>query len=231
MEYKINEEKLELIQYLSQFLTEERKEKMARIIPERSNYLCVAIENVYQPHNASAVIRSAECLGIQNIHIIENSNKYKINPDVVLGSNKWLNISNYKEEENNTESCIKKLKADGYRIVATSPHKDDFLLDELPIDNKIALFFGTEKEGLSDIALDLADQYVRIPMVGFTESFNISVSAAISMYQLMNRIKKSDSKWQLTDSEQIDLKLEWYKRSIKSIDKHLEHFKELRKKD
>jgi tRNA (guanosine-2'-O-)-methyltransferase len=231
MEHKISTEKLKLIDYLSQFLTEERKIKMEKILPHRSNYICSVMENIFQAQNASAVIRSAECLGIQNIHIIENTYKYKINPDVVLGSNKWLNIHHYKEEENNTETCIAGLKEQGYRIIATSPHKNDCLLDELPIDGKMALLFGTEKEGLSDIALDLADEYVRIPMVGFTESYNISVSAAICMFHLTSKVKKSDISWQLSETELIDLKLEWYKRSIKSIDKHLEHYLELNKKD
>lgn len=229
MEYKINDTK-ELLSYLSAFITKERKEKIDKILPQRTKYITAVLENIYQPHNASAVLRSAECLGILNVHIVENTNKYKVNPDVVLGANKWLNLFHYNEQnENNTISCIRQLKKDGYRIVATSPHQDDCLLEELNLDTKVALLFGTEKDGLSPSALDMADDYMRIPMVGFTESFNISVSAAICMHYLSSEIKKRGLNWQLSDDELLETKLSWYMKSIKSIEKHLRHFNELKK--
>ncbi len=181
--------------------------------------MTIVLEDIFQPHNASAVLRTCDCFGIQDVHIIENRNKYEVNPDVALGSSKWLNLHKYNDNGNNTQSCLSSLREKGYRIVATSPHKNDFAPENLPIDAKTALVFGTELEGLSPAALSLADDYVRIPMVGFTESLNISVSAAILMHTLTARLRNSEINWHLSEKEKDEILLQWFGCSINNAEK------------
>jgi tRNA (guanosine-2'-O-)-methyltransferase len=211
--------KIDLIKYLSQFVSENRLKKFDEIINERTRHITVVLEDIYQAHNASAVLRSCDCFGIQDVHFIENRNKYEISTDVDMGASSWLSIYRYSEKENNnTSSCINSLKQKGYRIIATTPHEKDCTLDQLPIDNKIALVFGTEIDGISDEVRNHADDFVRIPMYGFTESFNISVSAALSMYELTSRLRKSNIQYRLSEIEKEDILLDWMKSSIKRCD-------------
>lgn len=214
-----------LAEYLSGFVTEDRMAKFNNIIDYRTRHITIALEDIFQPHNASAVLRSCECFGVQDVHIIENENKYQVNPDVALGSSKWLNLIKYNQKKHNTTDCIRSLKKEGYHIVATSSHKDDFTIDQLPLDHKIALFFGTELRGLSSEVLDHADAYVKIPMYGFTESFNISVSAAICLFSITSRLRNSEIQWQLSDKEKSDIKLQWLKNSIKGAEAIEKEFK------
>ena len=207
----------ELIHFLKQFVTDNRLELFDKVLENRTRYITVAVENVYQSQNASAVLRTSDCFGLQDIHIIENKNKYDVNPDVALGSSKWLNLIKYNKTENNTLEAIKKLRESGYRIVATSPHKKDVDLENFDLKKgKVALFFGNEVMGLSDLMIENADEYLKIPMYGFTESFNISVSAAIILHNLTSKLRNSNINWQLTDPEREELKLIWLKKTIKS---------------
>ncbi len=209
---------VELINYLSQFISENRRAKFDEIVNYRTRYVTVVLEDLYQPHNASAVLRSCDCFGVQDIHIIENKNAYTVNPDIALGSPKWLNLHKYKKEENNTLNCITQLKAKGYKIVATTPHKDDYTIESLPIDKPIALIFGTELTGISDTVREHADEFVKIPMFGFTESFNISVSAALCLNTIISRIHKSNIHWQLSEEEKEELILTWLRNSINKVE-------------
>jgi tRNA (guanosine-2'-O-)-methyltransferase len=224
----IDNYKKELYEFLTGFITEQRKKKFEEVIHLRSRYVSVAIEDVFQPHNASAVLRSAECFGVQDVHVIENKNKYNPSEDISLGSHKWLSLQRHSKSENNTLSCINSLREKGYRIIATTPHKDDCLISELDLSKgKLALFFGTELEGVSQTILKEADEFVKIPMYGFTESYNISVSAAICMYELMTKLHSSDLNWQLSEEEMLEIKLDWAKESVKSSELLEEEFKRL----
>lgn len=205
-----------LLQYLSGFVSEHKRTKFEEIIRNRTKYITVVLEDIYQPHNASAVLRSCDCFGIQDVHIIENQNTYEVNPDVALGSSKWLNLIKYNEKENNTPAAIKNLKSEGYRIVATTPHKDDVNLQELDLEKgPVALVFGTEMRGLTDDGLALADEYMKIPMYGFTESFNISVSAALCLFYLTEKLRNFEINWQLSDEEMVEVKLNWARQVVK----------------
>ena len=204
-----------LYSFLSEFISENKKNKFEEIILQRTRYLTVVLEDIFQPHNASAVLRSCDCFGIQDIHIIENNNKYEINPDVALGSSKWLSLFRYNQTNDNTLSCIQHLKSSGYSIVATTPHKDDFTPEQLPLDKKIALVFGTEKEGLTKNAIGMADSFVKIPMYGFTESLNISVSVALLVRSITERLHNSEYNWQLTEKENLDVRIAWAKNVVK----------------
>jgi tRNA (guanosine-2'-O-)-methyltransferase len=210
--------KKELIDYLSNLISEKRRAKFDEVLNYRTRHLTIVLEDLYQPHNASAILRSCDIFGIQDIHVIENRNVYTVNRDIALGSPKWLNVYKYKDAENNTLECINALKAKGYRIVATSPHNTDCTIEELPIDKPTALLFGTELTGISDTVREHADEFVKIPMFGFTESFNISVSAALCLNTLTNKLHKSDIQFHLSDLEKEELLLTWLKNTIRKVD-------------
>lgn len=217
---------LELANYLSQFVTEERFDKLQKNVLNRTRHFTVVLEDLFQSHNASAVLRTCDCFGVQDVNVIENVNEYNINNQVSMGSDKWLDIRHYNDisSRSNTVDCIYDLKQKGYKIVATTPHKNDFNLEDFPIDQKVALMFGTELNGLSDTAIEMADYYLKIPMYGFTESFNISVSAAICLHDLTHRLRKSNIKWQLSDVESNKLLVQWLKATIKDSDRIVNEF-------
>lgn len=221
-----------LLDFLLTFISDNKVKKFEEKIEYRSRHLTIVLEDIYQPHNASAVLRSCDCFGIQDVHIIENLNKYEVNPDVALGSAKWLSLIKYNKKTGNTSSCLSSLKNQGYKIVATSPHKDDFTPESLPLDKKTALVFGTELNGLTDNAKEMADEYVRIPMYGFTESLNISVSAALLLFTLSERLRKSAIKWQLSDEEKTGIMLQWARNVVKRSDT-IEHefFRKIEKRE
>jgi tRNA (guanosine-2'-O-)-methyltransferase len=204
----------QLLNYLEDFISEERKQRFLEVLEARTNFLTVAIEDVYQMHNTSAVLRSCEIFGIQDAHVIEARNKKQLDKNIAMGAEQWVDVHSY----SSTRACMNTLKNKGYKIIATTPHYDSGLLDDFALEEKTALFFGTEKDGLSDEVMQGADGFLKIPMVGFTESLNISVSAAIILQQLSTQLRKSDLKWQLTEEEKLKKRLDWTKKSIRSID-------------
>jgi len=206
----------ERIEFFKEFLTDHRWDLFNKIVANRTRYLTVVLEDIYQSQNASAVLRTCDCFGIQDVHVIENTNEFKINPDVVLGSTKWLNMNQYNTLENNTLSTIQSIKEQGYRIVATTPHTNDVELDQFDLEKgKIALFFGSELPGLSKIVMENADEFLKIPMYGFTESFNISVSAAIILHHLSSKLRTSQINWKLSEQESDEILYNWIKTSVK----------------
>jgi tRNA (guanosine-2'-O-)-methyltransferase len=204
-----------LLEYLLSFASKNKKELFNKLLPQRTRHITVILEDIFQPQNASAVLRTCDCFGIQDVHIIENQNEYQINPRVVHGASDWLNLYKYDQQQNNTIYCLDRLKERGYKIVATTPHTESVSLHDLSLDQPTALLFGTEKDGLSEIAMNAADDHMYIPMYGFTESFNISVSAAICLHHLTHRMRQSDIEWQLSKEEQLELNLHWVKNALK----------------
>lgn len=204
----------ELATYLAGFVTENKREKIAAVLAERTRHLTVMLEDIYQPHNASACLRSCECLGVQDVHIVETRNEYRPNKEVSMGSSKWLTLHRYRT----AASAIETVKNRGYRIVATTPNEGGYDLTTLPLERPVALLFGTEEEGLTQEALDAADETMRLPMYGFTQSYNISVTLAVSLSQLVARVRESEIDWHLSDEEQRELTLSFYRRIIKRHD-------------
>lgn len=207
-------EKEKLLEYLEGFITENRKNGFLKVLKNRTNHLTIAMEDVYQLHNTSAVMRSCEVFGIQQLNVIEQRFGKRIDKEIALGAEKWVDINRY----SSIQDCIEELKKNGYQIIATTPHNDSCMLDEFDVSKKSAIFFGTEKLGLSEEVMQQADGFLKIPMVGFTESLNISVSAAIVIQDLSNRIRKSEINWQLTDEEVLEKRLDWTRKSIKDIE-------------
>ena len=204
---------LNYLNFLENIITENRKENFLKVLKNRTKHFTIAVEDVFQMHNASAVMRSCEVFGIQELHVIEERYGKRIDKEIAMGAQKWVDISTYDSVTN----CIDTLKNQGYQIIATTPHDNDCLLEDFDISKPSALFFGTERDGLSEEILNRADGFLKIPMVGFTESLNISVSAAIIIQNLTNRLRNSDVAWQLTEEEILDKRLDWAKKSIKDI--------------
>ena len=216
----------ELIKYLSGFITTERFDLFQKILSQRTSYLTVVLEDIFQPQNASAVLRTCECLGIQNVHIIENRNKFTVDKEVVMGSVKWLNLHKYNKAKHNSLEAVSALKDKGYRIIATTPHQNDKFLPDFDLSKgKAAFVFGSELPGISEVILNEADEFLKIPMSGFTESFNISVSAAILLFYLTQKLRELDNiNWQLTDSEKDGIMLQWLRSTIKRSNLLEQHF-------
>ncbi|MBQ0015689.1 MAG: RNA methyltransferase [Bacteroidales bacterium] len=198
-------ERLALYERAAELFSDNKRQLFDRLAAQRTRHVTVVLEDVYQSHNASAVLRSCDCFGVQDVHVVENRNRYCPNPDVAMGSNKWVDI--YKRSS--ILDTYDALRAKGYRIVATLPHENDTMIGDLDVSQPTALVFGTELTGLTQEAIDHADAYVKVPMYGFTESFNISVCAALSLYALTERMRRSNIQWQLTDEDQTTLKLYW----------------------
>lgn len=209
--------KKELLNYLSAVVNPERLSLFNRIIENRTNYITVVLEDIFQAQNASAVLRSCDCLGIQNVHVIENRNEFQVDTEVTMGSSKWLTLNRYSKEKNNSLETIQHLKSAGYRIVATTPHSNDVELPDFDVSKgKIALVFGSELPGISEVILKEADEFLKIPMFGFTESYNISVSAAIILYHLTEKMRNSQTiNWQLSEDEKTEILLQWIRNSVK----------------
>jgi tRNA (guanosine-2'-O-)-methyltransferase len=176
--------------------------------------LVVGIENIQQDHNASAIMRSMDCLGFQELHLIEKNNSYQFQRDIALGAARWLDVTQHQEGPEPVLDAIAQLKNKGYRIVATSPHHKAVTPQTIDISQPIALFFGAEKHGISEELLQNADELLHIPMHGFTESFNLSVSAAIVLSALRTRLEASEVNWLLPKAAQTILKIEWCERIL-----------------
>ncbi|MBI3518828.1 MAG: RNA methyltransferase [Bacteroidetes bacterium] len=213
-----------LTEYLEGFVSERRKGRLHEVLEERTNHMTLVLEDVYQTHNFSAVLRSADIFGIQTTSFIENRNKYKISEDVSMGSTQWLTLNRYQNFENNTKACLSDLKGKGYRIVATSLHKNSISLEDLDVSKPFALVFGTELTGITKDVEDMADDFVKLPMYGFTESFNISVCAALCMYNLSTKIRKEVPHYGLTEDEKRDIYIDWLKASIRKHDLIIKEF-------
>ncbi|MFH1894148.1 MAG: RNA methyltransferase [Candidatus Zixiibacteriota bacterium] len=216
----MNEEiKRTIIAYLTEFVTESRMNRMDSVLADRTRYVTVVLEDICNAHNASAVIRSCECFGAQDVHIIESENEYSVNPCVTQGSAEWIDIIRYNEPGAiNSETCLERLKASGYRLVATTLDEHDCVLDDLPIDRPLAIMFGNEEKGLTDYAMKQADMRMIIPMFGFTQSFNLSVSAALTLHSIVPRLHDSEIDWHLSEGEILDLKYRWMKRIVRRSD-------------
>ena len=201
---------------LRPLVTEARLAKLQRVASLRSRHISVVLENVYQSRNASAVMRSADGLGLLDVHLIENENAWSRNKGVAKGASQWLNLHRYLGVEDPRLACVNAIKAQGIKLVVTSPHAEGHTPENLPLDEPVALVMGTEFSGASDFMMGHADAYVEIPMKGFAESFNISVAAAIVMHRLRTRLEHSSLDWRLHPDELSVLNAEWIFKSVRN---------------
>jgi tRNA (guanosine-2'-O-)-methyltransferase len=205
-------DKSALIDQLLAYVTENKREKMQAVIANRTRYITVVLEDLFQEHNASAALRTCDIFGVQDVHVVEGKYTFKAVPTIAMGSSKWVDVHSY----NVITDAIDELKKQGYRIVATTPHTDCYELPNLPLDQKTAFIFGSEQTGLSQDALAQADTFVKIPMYGFVESFNVSVSVALCLYDIIHRLQKSSIDWKLSQEETQDLMLQWIRQVSKT---------------
>ena len=205
---------IEYLKYLEEFITPERRDNFIRILAQRTKHFTVAIEDVFQLHNTSAVMRTCEIFGFQELHVVEEKYGKSIDKEIAMGAQKWVDVQRY----NTTVACIQDIKSKGYKIIATSPHNDSCLLEDFDITQPSAIFFGTERLGLSDEVLSQADGFLKIPMFGFTESINVSSSAAINIQHLSTRLRQSGINWQLTEEEILEKRIDWTEKTIRDID-------------
>lgn len=212
----------QLLEHLLSFLTEHRKNLFNEVVLNRTRHFTVVTEDVYQLHNTSAVMRSCDVFGIQDLHVIEEKLGKKIDREIAMGAQKWVDIHRH----HSTNECIDSLRSKGYQIIATTPHINSTELKDFDISKKAAFFFGKEKEGLSEIVINAADGYLKIPMYGFTESLNISVSAAIILQSVVTKLKDSQIDWRLSEEEKKEIILHWTKMTIKSVDQIVERYYE-----
>jgi tRNA (guanosine-2'-O-)-methyltransferase len=212
----MHQNELKILEEFYNIISESKQLMFDAIAAERTKHLTVVLENIHQEHNASAVMRSCDCFGIQDLHVIEKNNQYKVQRDIALGAGRWVDLYNFDKGENPSLDCIKKLKEKGYKIVATTPHTNDVTINELDLSQPIALVFGTEHTGISAEIIAEADEFVKIPMYGFSESFNISVSVAITLNVLRNRLEQSELNWKLSPEEQTALKIKWSKKILRA---------------
>lgn len=220
----------ELVAYLGQYITAHKKSAIERVLAQRTRFFTVVLEDIFKPHNASAVLRTCDCFGIQDIHLIEKTDTYKVNPFVTRGAAQWVDLHKYYTPVGSAvDDCFGRLRSDGYVIYGTSPAQDSLSIHDLPLipNQKVALVFGNEHEGISEEVKSKVDGLVHIPMRGFTESFNISVSASIFLYELMKRANEMEiPDFQLSDQERDELRLRWYKDIVPHADIHERHFRQ-----
>lgn len=213
-----------LLTYLEGYLTDKRKQTFNDVLANRTRHFTVVLEDIYQAHNASAVVRTCDIFGIQDIHAIENKYTNKVSRHVAKGSQKWLNITRYQEDGDNTKTCLNHLKSEGYQIIGTTPHNDSCMLQDFDVTKKSAFVFGVEAEGISDYVKENADGFLKIPMVGFTESLNISVAAAIILQDITTKLRNSQLDWQLSHKEKEELYFDWVEKTIKNVDRIKAHY-------
>lgn len=222
---------LSLIDYLSQFLTDRRLSLIEQVLESRSRYMTCLLEDIYQSQNASAIVRSCECCGLQEIHVVEDTNRLNYNPLVLRGADKWIDVVRHSGSEGSAlDGALDALRSSGYRVVAATPHASDSDVTGFDLEaGPFALVMGNERRGISKRVMAEADAFVRIPMFGFTESFNVSVSAGILLSQLAVRLRASNVTWQLSADEKERLRLEWIKQSLRNpeglIARYLETFR------
>jgi tRNA (guanosine-2'-O-)-methyltransferase len=213
-----------LLHYFEGFLTDKRKRLFTKVLENRTRHFTVVLEDIFQSHNASAVVRTCDIFGVQDVHAIENKYTNKVSRHVAKGSQKWLNQYRYRNDGDNTKTCLDNLKEKGYQIIATTPHNDSCALQDFDITKKTAFVFGAEAEGVSDYVLENADGFLKIPMVGFTESLNISVAAAIILQDVTTKLRNSNLDWQLSEEEKEVLYFDWVQKTIKNVAKIEEHY-------
>jgi len=210
-EYKV-------LKYLEGYVSENKQQLIAKVLSQRTRHFAVVLDDIFQPQNASAAIRTADCFGVQDVYVTENKHKFKINPRVVHGSAKWVDVHQYSENQKSIEHCVGELKDKNYRIIGTVPEPAAKSIYDFDIASKAAFVFGTEQTGISQEMMQYVDEKITIPMYGFTESFNISVSVAIVLSTLVEKLYSSSVDWRLKPEETDLLRLDWYRKIVNRSD-------------
>lgn len=208
------------IEYMTDFVLPARAERIREVASNRTRYLTVCTENTFHPQNASALVRTCEAFGVQDMHTIETLCGFQANTNIVRGTDKWIDLYRH----HSTAEAVDLLHCRGYRIIATSPHEGDTTMADFDeTKGPFCLVFGTEKQGISPEMERAADGFLMIPMCGFVESLNVSASAAILLSELSARVRRNCPDWHLTETEQAELILDWTMQSVADSENILLH--------
>lgn len=208
--------------YLEQFMTERRKARLREVLSQRTRNLVLVLEDIYDPHNASACIRSSEAMGLQELHVAALRIPFKPNPGVTNGAEKWLDMIHHKS----VEECVSHLHGRGFTIAAGVLDEGAIPIQELPFDRPVALVFGNEHEGLSEEMAAACDHRFYIPMYGFSQSFNISVASALAVHYAVNqRVNIFGQNGDLDESDIEALYAHWVRLSVNMAEGILEQFR------
>lgn len=200
---------------LREFMTPERYAVLRATLSMRTRYMTVLAENMYHGQNAAALIRHCEAFGVQQMHTVETLCAFEPNPDIARGTDRWVDVRRHAS----TAEAVAALRSEGYRIVATTPHREDVTPETFDVGRgPFALVFGTEHAGISDEVIASADEFLRIPMCGMVESLNVSASAAILIYMLSERVRLTVGDWRMTPAEQAEALDRWMRRSVKDAE-------------
>ena len=218
----------ERIACLAGFMTPERYAVLRKTVSMRTRYMTVLAENMYHGQNAAALIRHCEAFGVQEMHTVETLCPFEPNPDIARGTHQWVDVRRHAS----TGEAVAALKGAGYRIVATTPHREDATPETFDVGRgPFALVFGTEHAGISDEVIASADEFLRIPMCGMVESLNVSASAAILLYSLSTRVRAMDipagtgvvctadaparAVWQLSRRDRDEVLYRWMQQTVR----------------
>jgi tRNA (guanosine-2'-O-)-methyltransferase len=195
------------------FLLPERKARIDAVVAQRTRTLVVVMEAFADPQNTNAVFRTAESFGVQEVHVVEGPQKrHDRNKKISQNADKWLEVVRWKE----TAACLAALKDRGFRIYATHLGDGSATLAGLSFAEPVALVFGNEHAGVSESACRLADACFAIPMRGFSQSFNVSVAAAICLARAVDRREVERGRHgDLGPAEAEALRTRFYKLSVK----------------
>jgi tRNA (guanosine-2'-O-)-methyltransferase len=167
---------------LEPMLTAERIARIDHVLGNRLASVTVAVEDTYDPHNAAATIRTSEALGLHELHVVEPELRFSAAKGVTRGAHKWIDLHRWP----NAEAAVDALHARGFRVYATQPDAA-FSIESVDVTSPIAVMFGNEHNGLSGAAVAACDGALAVPMFGFTESFNLSVTVALATSTLAAR--------------------------------------------
>lgn len=204
-----------LIEHLSSLLNPNRKETLDKAISLRTKHICLVLENIRHTQNSSAIIRTAEIMGVQDVHVVRQNYQNDLRRDITKGAEKWMEVRLYDGEERNIELCFNYLKKKKYKIAVTCLDDDSKSIEEIPLIEPLAIVMGEEVSGVSDFAKANADYKIKLPMYGLTESFNIAIAGSLVMHQILTRLRSTDVNYLLNPQQKTELTLDWYKKAIR----------------
>jgi tRNA (guanosine-2'-O-)-methyltransferase len=216
----------ELLAYLQTFLTPQRNQRFEEVLAQRTRWLTVVLEDLYDPHNMGAIARSCDAFGIQDLHVIEVQHRYQPEPEIALGSQQWITVHRYAHAADPRQACVDALRAKGFRIAVAALCAGSITPDDLDLSQPTAVVFGTERDGATPDMLAAADVTIAVPMWGFVQSLNVSVAAALCLYPLAARLRSSSADWRLSPREREELTLEWTRRSVPNAEQIERRFRE-----
>jgi tRNA (guanosine-2'-O-)-methyltransferase len=207
---------------LQDILLPQRVERLKEVLANRVTSITLVLENLHKDYNISAILRTCESFGVQDVHVVPQPGEGKVFRTVTQGCHKWLTIHRHKD----VSSCFKVLKAKGFRILAGGFGGDALPLEGADFSGSVALVFSNELEGANPEVVEQVDGFFVIPMTGFSRSLNVSVAAGIAIHRVLQfKAGKGEELERIPADEAARLLEEWVKKSVRNADAVL---KELR---